>query len=80
MCLFGSMSGLKINFHKSEIYCFGKAKEIEDLYADIFTFPIGNLLMKYLGVPIDNKKINKSLWVPMVEKLEKRFAGWQGRF
>jgi hypothetical protein len=39
----------------------GEAKEIEDLYADIFTCPIGNLLMKYLGVPIDNKKINKSL-------------------
>jgi hypothetical protein len=31
--------------------------------------------MKYLGVPIDNKKINKSLWVPMIEKLEKWLAG-----
>jgi hypothetical protein len=71
LCLFESMSGLKINFHKSEIFCFGKAKEIDYLYADIFTCPIGCLPMKYLGVPIDNKKINKSLWVPMIEKLEK---------
>jgi hypothetical protein len=31
-------------------------------------------------VPIDNKKINKSLWVPMIEKLEKWFARWQGGF
>ena len=75
LCLFESMSGLKINFHKSEIYCFGKAKEIEDMYANIFTCPIGNLSMKYLGVPIDNKKINKSLWVPMVEKWEKGLLG-----
>jgi hypothetical protein len=74
------MSGLKINFHKSEIFCFGEAKEIDFLYADIFTCPIGCLPMKYLGVSIDNKKINKSLWVPMIEKLEKRLAGWQGRF
>jgi hypothetical protein len=80
LCLFESMSGLKINFHKSEIFCFGKAKEIDYLYADIFTCPIGCLPMKYLGVPIDNKKINKSLWVPTIEKLEKRLAGWQGRF
>jgi hypothetical protein len=80
LCLFESMSGLKINFHKSEIFCFGKAKEIDYLYADIFTCPIGSLPMKYLGVPIDNKKINKSLWVPMIEKLEKRLVGWQGRF
>jgi hypothetical protein len=36
--------------------------------------------MKYLGVPIDKKKINKNLWIPMIEKLEKRLAGWQGRF
>jgi hypothetical protein len=61
LCLFENMSGLKINFHKSEIYCFGNAKEIEDLYTDIFTCPIGNLPMKYLGVPIDNKKLNKYL-------------------
>jgi hypothetical protein len=74
------MSGLKINFHKSEILYFGDAKEIDFLYADIFTCPIGNLPMKYLGVPIDKKKINKNLWCPMIEKLEKRLAGWQGRF
>jgi hypothetical protein len=80
LCLFESMSGLKINFHKSEILCFGDAKDIDFLYADIFTCPIGNLPMKYLGVPIDKKKINKNLWCPMIEKLEKRLAGWQGRF
>jgi hypothetical protein len=80
LCLFESMSGLKINFHKSEILCFDNAKEIDYLYVDIFTCPIGNLPMKYLGVSIDKKKINKNLWIPMIEKLEKRLAGWQGRF
>jgi hypothetical protein len=29
--------------------CFGKAKEIDYLYDDIFTYPIGCLPMKYLG-------------------------------
>jgi hypothetical protein len=28
LCIFEQLSGLKINFHKSEIYCFGKAKEL----------------------------------------------------
>jgi hypothetical protein len=28
--------GLKINFHKSELFCFGEAKEDEALYADLF--------------------------------------------
>jgi hypothetical protein len=68
LCLFEHMSGLKINFHKSEIFCLGKANEFVNLYADIFTCPVGCLPMKYLGVPIDNKKISKSLWCPMMEK------------
>jgi hypothetical protein len=30
LCMFEQLSGLKINFHKSEIFCFGKAKEVEE--------------------------------------------------
>ena len=29
LCIFEQLSGLKINFHKSEIFCFGKAKDDE---------------------------------------------------
>mgnify|MGYP005830263147 CR=1 FL=1 len=27
LCLFEQLTGLKINFHKSELFCFGRAKE-----------------------------------------------------
>jgi hypothetical protein len=30
ICIFEQLSGLKINFHKSEILCFGKAKDEEE--------------------------------------------------
>ena len=30
LCAFEQLSGLKINFHKSEIFCFGEAKEYEN--------------------------------------------------
>jgi len=29
LCAFQLLSGLKINFHKSEIFCYGAAKEME---------------------------------------------------
>jgi len=32
LCTFEQLSGLKINFHKSELFCFGEAKEFEDHY------------------------------------------------
>jgi len=36
LCAFEHLSGLKINFHKSEIFCYGAAKEMEESYTDLF--------------------------------------------
>ena len=36
LCTFEQLSGLKINFHKSELFCFGEAKEFEDHYMQLF--------------------------------------------
>src|SRR3954453_4279552 len=33
---FEQLSGLKINFHKSDLYCFGEAKDEAHLYAKLF--------------------------------------------
>ena len=33
---FEQLSGLKTNFHKSEIYCFGEAKNMENEYMELF--------------------------------------------
>jgi retron-type reverse transcriptase len=74
LCLFEQMSGLKINFHKSEIFCLGKTVERKNCYADIFTCPHNCLPMKYLGVPIDDKKLCKSLWSSTVEKVESKLG------
>ena len=37
LCAFEQLSGLKINFHKSEIFCFGEAKNCESQYMELFT-------------------------------------------
>jgi hypothetical protein len=79
--LFEQMYGLKINFDKSEVFCFGEANDVKNLYANIFTSPISNLHMKYLRVPIDSKKLNKCLCPPPTkEKVEKKHGLWKGRF
>jgi hypothetical protein len=33
---FEQLSGLKINFHKSELFCFGEARDAGSQYADLF--------------------------------------------
>jgi transcriptional regulatory protein LevR len=52
LCLFEHLSSLNINFDKSEIFCFGKAREVENDYKQLFGSRVGNLLFKYLGIPI----------------------------
>jgi hypothetical protein len=42
--LFEQLSGLKINFHKSELYCFGQAKELEDSYKGLFGCESGSFI------------------------------------
>nr|AAT93994.1 hypothetical protein [Oryza sativa Japonica Group] len=34
--VFEELSGLKINFHKSELYCFGEAQTAQDQYTNLF--------------------------------------------
>jgi hypothetical protein len=52
--------GLKINFHKSELFCFGKATEMEHPYKDIFGCTSGALPFRYLGITIHYRMFHNS--------------------
>ena len=78
LCMFEQMSRLKINFHKSEVYCLGSAMTRCEVYSEIFTCPVAGLPMKYMGMPIDEKRLAASQWNPIDEKFAKKLAGWKG--
>jgi hypothetical protein len=50
LCIFEHLSGLKINFHKSEVFCFRKANDAEDKYRVLISCEIGSLPFRYLGI------------------------------
>jgi len=77
---FEQLSGLKINFHKSEIFCFGKAKEHEIFYSQLFGCVIGNYPFRYLGLPMNTSKLNDKDWKVIEDRIEKRLSGWNGKF
>lgn len=52
LAAFEQVSGLKINYHKSELFCFGQAKEMVDDYQMLFGCKMGLLPFKYLGIPM----------------------------
>jgi hypothetical protein len=79
LCLFEELSGLKINFHKSEIFCFGKANDEVDQYKQIFGCDAGSLPFKYLGIPIHFRKLRNSDWYPVETRFESKLGCWKGK-
>ncbi len=75
---FSSASGLKINYAKSSIIpinlASSQASELASfLGCSSFGFPF-----TYLGLPLSPKALSKSDYLPLIEKLDKRLAGWKG--
>jgi hypothetical protein len=79
MCIFKELSGLKINFHKSEIFYFSQAKEVENEYKIIFGCEIGSLPFRYLGIPIHFPKPKNGEWKPIEDRFEKKLGSWIGK-
>jgi len=77
--VFEKFSGLKINFHKSEIFCFGQAKECENAYSELFGCKSGSFPFRYLGLPMHYRKLRNSDRRHIEERFEKRFIGWKGK-
>ena len=50
LCVFEQLSSLKINFHKSELFCFGDARDHEYQYSQLFSCNIGSYPFRYLGI------------------------------
>jgi hypothetical protein len=79
LCIFEQLSGLKINFHKSEIFYFGKAKDVEDQYRNIFGCESGTLPFKYLGIPIHFRRLKNGEWKPVEDRFERKLSNWIGK-
>jgi hypothetical protein len=79
LCAFEQVSGLKINFHKSELFCFGEAQEVADQYAEMLGCRIGEFPLTYLGIPIHYRKLSNTDWKRVEERFEKRLNSWKGK-
>jgi len=79
LCTFEQLSGLKINFHKSKIFCFGKAKECELQYSHLFGYKVGTYPFRYLRLPMHYRKLNNKDWKGVEERIAKKLSSWKGK-
>jgi hypothetical protein len=77
---FELMSGMRVNYHKSELVPvnIGEENEVNE-FADIFGSLVGTLPIKYLGIPLHYSKLRREDLQPLIDKIIKRIAGWRGK-
>ena len=73
---FEATSGLRISLGRSELVKVGDVPILEEL-ADILDCKTSILPMKYLGLPLGANFKAEAIWNPIVEKMERRLAGWK---
>jgi hypothetical protein len=76
---FEHLSGLKINFHKSELFYFGEAQEHAQLYAELFECNQGQFPIRYLGIPIHFRRLTNAEWKIVEERLQLHLSSWKGK-
>ena len=59
LCLFEQISGMRINFYKSEVVPMNLDPVQVHEISHIFGWPVGSLPMKYLGVPLHFDKLRR---------------------
>ena len=73
-----AMSGMKINYEKSEVFVVG-IEETEHLHiAEFFGCKVGVWPMTYLGMPVSVNKITKSQLNFVADKAKRRLGAWKG--
>jgi hypothetical protein len=75
MC-FEDMSGLKINYHKSEVIVMGQPLEEQQRIANKLNCKRGSFPFMYLGLPISDRKLRLEQWLFLVRKLAGRIEPW----
>jgi hypothetical protein len=76
---FEQLSGMKINYNKSDLLVVGVDEDRANEFARIFCCKRSEFPIKYLGVPLHFAKLRREDLQPVIDKIVKRIVGWKGR-
>lgn len=79
LILFQLASGLKVNFHKSEILGVNINNQWLQMAARKLYCKVGSFPLSYLGLPLGGNISRLNVWEPMIERMRRKLASWKGR-
>ena len=75
--LFGEVSGLQTNLHKSCVIPIQCDNDIAEVIDSALHCPISSFPTNYLGLPISDKKLRKRDLLVWIEKIANKLPGWK---
>ena len=73
---FHSLSGLKINCAKSDMFCAGIDVAAKTAMLNCLGFKEGRFPMRYLGIPFISRKLQKANYAPLLDRLNSKIDHW----
>lgn len=73
---FERLSGLQANNQKSLLYCAGIPDDQKNALSNLLGMPVGNLPVKYLGVPLITTRLKKMDCQVLVERITGKVKHW----
>uniref|UniRef100_J3NA39 CCHC-type domain-containing protein n=1 Tax=Oryza brachyantha TaxID=4533 RepID=J3NA39_ORYBR len=78
--LFGSATGLWVNFTKSAITTIQCSQKEAELVQNILQCRVEAFPITYLGLPLSLRKLTKPDIQPLLDRFGKKIAGWKPKF
>ena len=79
LMLFEAISGLKVNFTKSQLFVVNVHLSWLTEAALVLKCKVGSLPFVYLGLPIGGDARRLSFWDPLITRLKFRLSGWKSK-
>src|SRR4051812_1069778 len=76
---FEQVSGMRINYGKSELIPINMSEEEILPFSDSMDCCKGSFPIKYLGIPLHHEKLSREDIQPLIDKIIKRIASWRGK-
>ena len=76
---FYAMSGLRPNEGKSNIFIAGRHVNFQEAVRELFNYQVGELPVRYLGIPLISTKLNALHCKPLVDRITARATSWTAR-
>ncbi|KAL2247994.1 UNVERIFIED_CONTAM: hypothetical protein Sindi_2651700 [Sesamum indicum] len=75
---FAEWSSLRLNVQKSHLIISRSAQTLREEMLALLGFQEGVLPMRYLGLPLISSRLTIAYCHPLLQKIDKRIAGWEG--